>query len=80
MALCPFERAIDDAPVLHVGGEQAERHLADLGPGYRIAVAERAVGGGEQTILLAIERHGLHPAERLVVEIGQAGVDLQILQ
>ena len=26
---------VDDAAVLHVGREQAERQLADLGPGHR---------------------------------------------
>ena len=30
--------------------------------------------------MLAIKRHGVDPAERLVVEVGQPGVDLQIFE
>ena len=33
------QKLVDDAPVLHVGGEQAERHLADLSPSDLLAVA-----------------------------------------
>ena len=74
------QQPVDDAAVLHVGRQQAERHLRDLGPGHRVAIAERRVGRGQQPIALAIERHGGDAAERLVVEIGDAGVDLEIFQ
>ena len=74
------QQAVDDAAVLHVGREQAERHLRDLGPGDALAVAERRVGGGQQLIALLIERHRVDAAERLVVEIGDAGVDLEVLE
>lgn len=36
--------------------------------------------GGEQPILLEIERDGPHSAQRLVVDIGQPGIDLEILE
>ena len=74
------QQAVDDAAVLHVGREQAERHLRDLRPGHALAVAERRVGRGEQLIALLIERHRVDAAERLVVEIGDAGVDLEIVE
>jgi hypothetical protein len=47
---------------------------------HRGAVAERTVGGGDQPVALVVQRDGAHPAERFVVEIGQTGVDLEILQ
>ena len=71
---------VDDAAVLHVGRQQAERHLSDFRPGDAIAVAERALFGGQQPILLEIERHRAQPAERLVVDIGEAGIDLEIME
>ncbi len=74
------KQVLDDPPVLHVGRQQAQRHLAHLGPGDRLPVAERAVGGGKQAVLLPIERHRLHAAQRLVVQIGHARVDLEVLQ
>ena len=46
----------------------------------RVAVAERRVGRRQQPIALVIERHRGDAAERLVVEIGDAGVDLEIFQ
>ena len=38
----PAQQFVDDAPVLHVGREQAERNLRHLRPGHRRAVAEAA--------------------------------------
>jgi hypothetical protein len=39
-----------------------------------------ASGRGQEPIALLIERHGIHPAERLVVEVGEAGIDLQVFE
>ena len=36
---------VDDAAVLHVRGEQAQGHAADLRPGHLCALAEQAFGG-----------------------------------
>lgn len=72
--------AIDNAAVLHVGCQQAERDPRDLVPTDALAVAERRVGGRHQSIALAIERHHSHPAHRLVVNIGEARLHFEIFQ
>ena len=41
---------------------------------------ECAVTGGQQPIALVVERHGPDLAERLVVEIADAGIDLEVLE
>ena len=71
---------VDDAAVLHVGREQTQRHLRDLGPGHRYAVAERCVRRCDQPVALVIERDGKDTAERFVFQIGDAGVDLEVLE
>jgi hypothetical protein len=63
-----------------VGGKEAERDLPDLGPADLGAVAERAVMGGQEPVVLAVKRHRAHAAKRLVVETGHPGVDLEILE
>ncbi len=74
------QQAVDDPPVLHVGREQAQRHFCDLRPGDGLPVAQRRVRRDQQLIALVIERHRIDAPERLVVEIGHAGVDLEIFQ
>ena len=71
---------VDDAAVLHVGREQAERQPADLGPGDLLAVREFVAGGGDQLVALGIERHAGDASKRLVVEIGDAGIDVEIAE
>jgi hypothetical protein len=68
--------AIYDTAVLHVGGQEAKRNLPDLRPCHRLAVAERAVGGGDQTISFAIKRYDAHTPDRLVIEVGEARISL----
>ena len=74
------QRAIDDAAVLHVGRQQAQRHLPDFLPGHLLAIAEHGVGRRQQAVALVVERNGAHLADRLVLDIGQPGVDLEIFQ
>ena len=74
------ERAIDDAPVLHVRRQQAQRHLPDFLPGDVIAVAEHGVGRRQQAIALVVERNRANLADRFVLDIGQPGIDLEIFQ
>ena len=50
------QRAVDDAAVLHVRRQQAQRHLPDLVPGYLVAVAEHAVRRGQQPIVFVVKR------------------------
>ncbi len=45
-----------------------------------LVIAERRVGGCQQAIMFAIERHGLDAAERFVAEIGDARIDLEIFE
>ena len=74
------QQAFDDTARLGVGREQAQRHLRHFRPRHLVAVAERRVGRSEQAIALAIKRHAGDAADRLVVEIGDAGIDLEIFQ
>ena len=50
---------------------------ATSGPGHLVAVAERRIGGGEQAIALAIERHAGDAPDRLIVEVGHARIDFE---
>ncbi len=72
------EGAVDDAAVLHVGRQQAQRQRRRLGPADRGAVAELAVGGGEQQVALPPQRAHVDVGERLVVQVGEAGVELAV--
>jgi hypothetical protein len=45
-----------------------------------VAASERTVDRAQQHVALSVERHGAHVAERLVVEVGQAGVQLERVQ
>ena len=74
------QRAVDDAAVLHVRRQQAQRHLADFLPGDLLAIAEHGVGRRQQAIALVVERNGANLADRLVLDIGQPGIDLEIFQ
>jgi hypothetical protein len=74
------QQPFDNAAVLHVGSEQTQRHFRDLGPGHPVAVSERGVGCDQQTVPFAIKWNRCHTAERFVIEISEAGIDLQIFQ
>ena len=74
------QRAVDDAAVLHVRRQQAQRHLADFLPGHLLAIAEHRIGRRQQAIALVVERNGANLADRLVLDIGQPGIDLEIFQ
>ena len=74
------QRAVDDAPVLHVRRQQAQRHLADFLPGHLLAIAEHGVGRRQQPVALVIERNGANLPDRLVLDIGQPRIDLEIFQ
>jgi len=54
--------------------------LCDFRPGDGLSIAERCVGCREQLITLVIEGNGVDASERLIVEIGQACVDLEIFK
>ena len=74
------QRAVDDAPVLHVRRQQAQRHLPDLLPRHLLAVAEHRIRRRQQPVALVIERNGANLADRFVLDIGQPGIDLEIFQ
>ena len=68
---------VHDAPVLHVPAEQAEPLGGGLGPGDRAPVGEAVAMIDDEHIALAIERRQANIFERLVVEIGDAAIDLE---
>ena len=77
----PGQVLVDDAAVLHVGRQQAERHAGRPPPRSPLSRSRVAVAGrGDQLIALGIERHAVTRPERLVVEIGDAGIDLEIFE
>ncbi|KAF1857804.1 hypothetical protein Lal_00041258 [Lupinus albus] len=70
---------VDDPPVLHVRREKAEGHAAGLGPCHRFAPVIGPAGGRHEAVVLPIERHRDDTAQGLVVEVGEAGIGLQVL-
>jgi hypothetical protein len=54
--------------------------LGRFSPGDPLPLAKRAVLGNEKPIFLLIEGNRLHTAERLVVDIGNAGIHLEIFE
>ncbi len=74
------ERVVDDPPVLHVGREQAERERGGVGPGHALRAAVLILGGGDEEVLLAPQRQRVDVRQRLVVEVGEPGVDLAVGQ
>ena len=75
-----LQRAVDDAAVLHVRRQQAQRHLPDFLPRHLLAIAEHRIRRRQQAVALVIERNGANLADRLVLDIGQPGIDLEIFQ
>ena len=69
------ECAVDDAAVLHFGREQAQGQLGACAQ-ETVAGAERAVGRCDEQVALGPQRHGVDVFERLVVDVGEAGVEL----
>ena len=45
-----------------------------------LAIAEHAVRRGQQTITFVVKRNGADIADRLVLDIGQPGIDLEIFE
>jgi hypothetical protein len=74
------EVAVDDPAVLHVGREQAEGRLCGRRPGDPLAVGPLALARRDEHVALLVERPRAHPCERLVVEVGEAGVELGFLE
>jgi hypothetical protein len=62
------------------GVSRQKRNLGDFGPSHSVAVAEGRVGGDEKAISLAVKRHLRDAADRLVIEIGDAGIGLEVVQ
>jgi hypothetical protein len=71
---------VDDAAVLHVLGQERQRHRCRLRPGHRRTVAERAVGARQQHVALPVEPQRAHAREWLGVEVGEADVEIECLQ
>ena len=71
------EEAVDDPAVLHVRREQAQRQSRGFAPAHRGQPVEACAGRGEQNVSLPIKGVGPYVAQRLVVQIGQSGVQLR---
>ena len=73
------ENAVENAAVLHVGGQKAEIERCGLLPADRVAAGQRAVGAGEEDVGFGVERFGDDAFERFIVEIGDADIDIEIV-
>ena len=45
-----------------------------------VAIAERCIGRGQKPVAFVVERQRGDPAERLVAEVSDAGVDLEVVE
>ena len=75
------EDAVEDPAVLHVAGEEAERELRGLGPGHLVAPGETA--RRRRSAARSAPRRGRSvrtPVERLGVEVGDAELELEVVQ
>ncbi len=80
MGIGDGEGPVNDTPVLHIGGEQAERLLRGGKPGELGLIRQRMSFRNEEAVVLHIERGLQQALDRLVVEIGDAGIDGVIMQ
>ena len=71
------EDAVDDAAVLHVAGEEAERQCRRLGPASPRCGRRMAGRLGQQHVALAGRAERAHAAERLGVEVRDAELELE---
>ena len=75
------ENAVDDPAVLHVGRQQAERRLGRA-PSRRSCFElgdRRPLAGRQEQIFLVVDRLDAHALQRLVVEIGDARIEFELL-
>src|SRR5258708_25509020 len=66
------EETVDDAPILHIRRQQAERDLGDLVPADLLAIIERPAGLCEEHIALTIDREAANVLQRLVPRLRPA--------
>jgi hypothetical protein len=75
-----LQQSIDDATALRIRRQEAKRELCSLVPGYFVETCKRIARADEQHVLRFIERHRVQAPDRLVVDLGNANIDLQIFQ
>ncbi len=74
------KQAFDDAAVLHIAREKAQRQPRRLAPAHAEAAVERSAGRRQQHVALAIKRQQAHVLQRLVVEIGEARFERAVIK
>ena len=74
------EEPFNNATVLHIRRQKAQRHLRDLTPGDGMTITEWGICGDEQPVTFSIQRNRGHAPERFIVEIGKTRVDLEIFE
>src|SRR5215467_9424575 len=70
---------VQNASVLHVGCQKAQRRVGGLRPGDNVAIPKCTVGSRHQDVALLIQREGPDPSERFVVEVGQSDVQTEFV-
>ena len=74
------EGGVDDPPVLHVVGQEAQRHRRRVRPADAPRAAERPVGRGQQHVALPVERQRANARQRLGVEVRDPDVELEVVE
>jgi hypothetical protein len=75
-----LEDRIDDAAILPVRGKQAKRQIRGFRPGCAVAAAKHAAVAGYKEISLAIERQRPDAQQRFVVQIADAGIEIEDIE
>ena len=71
---------VQDPAVLHVGRQETQRQARGLRPADGGPAAQAAFRSGQQDVALTIQRQAADPGEGFVVEIGDADVQVELVE
>ena len=73
-----LQHSIDDATALRIRRQETKRKPCSLAPGHFVETCKRIARADEHHVPLFVERHRVQAPDRLVVDVGNANIDLQI--
>jgi hypothetical protein len=79
-APCGAKRTVDDASILIVWREQAQRLFRCVSPRDAGRFSERMFRVQQQAVALHVNGLSTHAFDRLVIEVRQADIDREILE
>src|ERR1700729_3548537 len=71
---------IDDATILHVGSQQAERERGSFRPGDRLWALPHVTCLGKKNVTFCVELESADARERLVVKVGHADIQIELVE